>query len=124
MEIKTFFFDTYAFHELISGNLGYKEFVKGVAIVTTRLNLMELYYGLLLKYDESFANKYYDELIKYTVDVEDAVIKAAMLLRARYKDRGLSYIACIGYMIAKKMNIKFLTGDNQFRDLDNVEFVK
>ena len=35
-----------------------------------------------------------------------------------------SYIDCIGYMVAKRLNIKFLTGDKDFEDLDNVKFVK
>ena len=31
---------------------------------------------------------------------------------------------CIGYIMAKKLNIKFLTGDKEFENFLNVEFVK
>ena len=31
---------------------------------------------------------------------------------------------CIGYILAKNIGIKFLTGDKEFENLDNVEFVK
>ncbi len=31
---------------------------------------------------------------------------------------------CIGYIFAKQLGIKFLTGDKEFENLDNVEFVK
>ena len=38
--------------------------------------------------------------------------------------KALSYADCINYSIAEKMNLKLLTGDEDFRDLKNVEFVK
>ena len=31
---------------------------------------------------------------------------------------------CIGYILAKRLSIKFLTGDKEFEKLDDVEFVK
>ena len=45
MEVKTYFFDTYAFFEIITGNKSYMKFINGINFVTTKLNLMELYYG-------------------------------------------------------------------------------
>jgi len=122
--IRTLFFDTYAFFEIINGNNKYTPYATNVAIVTTRLNLMELFYGLLIKYGEEVANKYYDRYLLYTVNINDITIKNSMLLRVSLKNKGLSYTDCIGYTIAKEMNIKFLTGDMQFENLPNVEFVK
>ena len=46
-QLKSFFFDTYAFYELIKGNLNYKTYDKEIIVITTKLNLMELHYGLL-----------------------------------------------------------------------------
>ena len=46
-EIKAIFFDTYALYELIRGNPAYKVYSKDIALMTTRLNLMELHYGYL-----------------------------------------------------------------------------
>ena len=46
MEIKTFFLDTYALYEIIEGNENYIEYTKNVAIVTTKINIMELFYVL------------------------------------------------------------------------------
>ena len=122
--IKTCFFDTYAFYELIEGNDNYRNFTKGIAIVTTKLNLMELHYGLLIKYGKEVADAYYDGLVKFAVEISDIVIKKANEFRASLKKRGLSYVDCIGYMIAESRNIRFLTGDKAFVDLHNVEFVK
>jgi predicted nucleic acid-binding protein len=36
----------------------------------------------------------------------------------------LSYADCINYSIARKLKIKLLTGDEDFRGLSGVEFVK
>lgn len=124
MEVNTFFFDTYAFYELIEGNENYKPYTSGIAIVTTKLNLMELHYGLLLKYGKIQADRYYDELVKFAIDISDKVIKKANEFRVSLKKRNLSYVDCIGYTIAKSRKIKFLTGDRGFIDLDNVEFIK
>jgi len=122
MELKTYFFDTYAFHEVISGNPDYEKFSKKIAIVTTKLNLMELYYTLLLKYNLSIADKYYEEFLKYAVETDDDTIKSAM--QFKIKNKKMSYADCIGYFVAKKRNARFLTGDEHFRELPNVEFVK
>ena len=117
------FFDTYALIEIIKGSNSYKRYVKEMPI-TTKLNLMELYYYLLRKEWEDKAEYYYSFYFPSCVPVSDDIIKMAMKYKLRFKDRKLSYVDCIGYIIAKKMDIKFLTGDNQFKDMENVEFVK
>jgi len=71
VEIKTYFFDTYAFYELIGGNESYSEYCKDIAIITTKLNLMGLHYGLMREYGKEVADKLYDELVKFTVGIED-----------------------------------------------------
>ena len=40
------------------------------------------------------------------------------------KNKQLSIPDAIGYIIANRLNIKFLTGDEAFRNIENVEFVK
>jgi len=49
-----------------------------------------------------------------------------MKLRKKLKGKGLniSYADAVGYSLALEMGIKFLTGDKEFRDLDNVEYVR
>lgn len=124
MEIKTYFFDTYALFEIISGNQNYRKYSYNIAIITTRLNLMELYYGLLVKHGNETADRYYDELVKFSIDVTDEIIKQAMVFRHINKGKNLSYVDCVGYIIARSRNINFLTGDKEFEGMDNVEFVK
>ena len=118
------FFDSYALYEIIDGNPNYKKYSENIAIITTKLNLMELHYGLLNKYGKEVADKYYDIFVEFTVDINDDLIKKANEFRISLKKKKLSYVDCIGYIIAKSRNIKFLTGDQQFFELENVEFVK
>ncbi|MDP3765396.1 MAG: hypothetical protein Q8R04_02695, partial [Nanoarchaeota archaeon] len=76
-ELITYFFDSYAFYEIIEGNKNYEPYTKNMAIITTKLNLMELHYGLLLKYGQKTADYYFDELSVFSVDVSDDIIKKA-----------------------------------------------
>src|SRR3989344_8570890 len=124
MEVKTFFLDTYALYEIIEGEENYKKYTQNIAIVTTKLNLMELFYGLLIRYDEKTANNFYEKFLPYCTGIEDDTIKKAMMFRALNKKRNLSYVDCIGYILAKQRSVKFLTGDKEFENMDNVEFVK
>jgi|SRR3989344_6663862 len=123
-EIDTFFFDSYAFYEIIEGNPNYKHYSKNIAIITTKLNLMELHYGLLLKYGKEKADKYYDQFAVFSVEITDNIIKKSNEFRMFMKKRKLSYVDCIGYIIAKLLNVRFLTGDKEFEDLENVEYIK
>ena len=124
MEIEEYFLDTYALYEIITGNKEYTRFKSGIAVITTKLNLMELYYGLLLRYDEKTASKYYDIFREYVVDISDNTIKQAMKIKKQNKKMNLSYVDCIGYRIALERKIKYLTGDKEFKNLPNVEYVK
>jgi uncharacterized protein len=124
VEIEEYFLDTYALYEIIKGNKDYARFKSGIAIITTDLNLMELYYGLLLRHNEKTANKYFDIFKEYSIELNDNVIKQAMKIKKQHKKHNLSYVDCIGYTIALERNIKFLTGDKEFENLPNVEYVK
>ena len=52
------------------------------------------------------------------------MIKEANEFRLKNYRRDLSYVDCIGYILARKLNAKFLTGDKQFENFEGVEFVK
>ena len=123
MEIASFFLDTYALHEIISGNPAYKRY-EGVTFVTSRLNLMELYYGLLVKSGKKIAEENYDIMAKYAVEPDDDSIKEAMEFRMANRKLNLSYVDCVGYVIARRHDLLFLTGDAAFRDMKGVEYVK
>ena len=119
-----YFFDTYAFFEIIEGNPSYNKYSEHVAIVTTKLQLMELYYGLLKLYGKHEAEFMYDRFVGSAVEISNEEIKAAMDFRHRHSKKKFSYIDCTGYVSAQRRGIMFLTGDKAFDGIPGVEFVK
>lgn len=124
MEIESLFLDTYALYEIIAGNKAYKKYTSGVALITTKLNLMELYYGLLINHNKKIAEKSYQAFREYVIEIDDETIKKAMEFKLANKEKNLSYVDCVGYTIANQRNINFLTGDKEFKDMEGVEYVK
>ncbi|MBN1385741.1 PIN domain-containing protein [Candidatus Woesearchaeota archaeon] len=123
MELKTYFFDTYALMELVLLNKDYLRFDNS-GFITTRLNLMELHYGILRKYGEETADRLIESLMAYTSTVPKDVVVEANKFKYGHRKKRLSYVDCIGYIMAKRTGIKFLTGDKEFEGMENVEFVK
>lgn len=123
MEVKAYFFDTYAFLEIIIGNPAYAPY-QNVGIITTKMNLMEMHNALLRKFDLDTADKYFYRFLKFCVLPEDQEIRDASILRAKWKKQDISYIDCLGFVIARKRNLAFLTGDKQFERIKGVQFVK
>jgi uncharacterized protein len=124
IKLKVFFADTYALVEYFHGNKNYKKYFTKNSIVTTKLNIMELYYSALLESGQELANKLFSVLIDKCVEIDDFTIKKAMLFRFKNKKQKLSYVDAIGYQISLDLKIKFLTGDKEFKNKNNVEFVK
>lgn len=120
---EAFLLDTYALVEIIKGNKSYARYMDG-RITTTRLNLMELYYSLLRDFNTATANKFYGFFLQFVLEIEDNVIKEAMVFKLANKRENLSYVDCIGYIMSLSHGIKFLSGDQKFNGKDNVEFVK
>lgn len=120
MSEEVYFFDTYAFFEIIQGNPAYAGFTS-VKAITTIFNLAELNFALKLE-EKAFADSLCQKYASFLVNVEINDILAAMDLRI--KNRKLSIPDAIGYTVAKRLKAKFLTGDKEFEKLPNVEFVK
>lgn len=120
---ETFFFDTYALIELVKGNPDYVKF-KNSGKMTSMMNLLELYYSFLLDFDEKTAEFYFNIFLNFLVPYNENTIKNAAKFRFRNRKSGLSYVDCLGYIIAFENSVKFLTGDKGFKDLENVEFVR
>ena len=119
--MNSYFFDTYAFIELHKANPNYAKF-KGKPIITTKMNLMELHYTILREVGKNLANIHLQYLQRFTVEFELNHIKLANQLKYKYKN--LSYVDCLGYVIALTNQVPFVTGDEGFKDMPNVEFIK
>ncbi len=120
---EVFFFDSYAVIEVLNGNLNYKRYIDS-GILLTKLNLFEVYYGILREVGEAAAEDFIKGYYPCVTDFDQEVISYASKFRLKFRKRNLSMTDCIGYVLANKLGIKFLTGDKEFRDMPNVEFVK
>lgn len=120
----SYFWDSYAIIEIENGNEKYLKYSE-YPIILTIFNLIEVYWVILNQIGEKEANKIYEEYRSAVVNVDDEILKEAIKFRKKvYKNKKISYIDAIGYIYSLKNNLVFLTGDKEFEDLDNVEFVK
>lgn len=118
-----YFFDTYALISLVKGMPNYAKYTEN-RVTTTILNLIEFYFIILRDFGDKKAKELYDNFEECVVEVPKEVIFEAMKFRLANKKQRLSYVDCIGYYLAKKNKLRFLTGDKEFEKLSNVEFVK
>lgn len=118
-----FFFDTYALFEKVVGNEDYTKYFKG-RIICTVLNLFELHQALLREFNKKTADFWINNFDYSLLKITTKDIIDASSFRFKNKEKKLSSIDAIGYAVAKNNNLKFLTGDEGFKNIDNVEFVK
>ncbi len=121
MTTKSFFFDTFAILEIINGTETYKPYVDSIPVIT-KLNLFELFHALNKMHGKEKANFYMSHYKQFVKDFDETDIEAGSDLKL--KNNKMSMTDCIGYVVALKSGIKFLTGDNEFENMPNVEFVK
>ena len=91
--------------------------------VTTWLQLMEVFYALLRDgKSESEARDVIAALQPHVIDFSFDDVLGAMGIRIQMvrKQRSLSYVDAIGYYVARKRRLQFLTGDPGFRGLPGV----
>ena len=117
-----YFFDSYAIIEVLKGNVNYKSYLDSELIINN-FTFAELCYGWI-RNNEPDAEEYIKKYSKNIISVNPEWVAEAMKFRVKWKDRNVSVPDCVGYIMAKRLGIKFLTGDKEFEKMDNVEFVK
>ncbi|MEK6889326.1 MAG: PIN domain-containing protein [Nanoarchaeota archaeon] len=118
-----YFFDSYAIIEVINQSPNYEK-IKDIPIITNALCLGEVYFYFLKVHNKQTADFWIDKLkVELTPIIKEATLEASYF-KFNHKSKNFSYPDCIGYIMAKKLGIKFLTGDREFKDMENVEFVK
>ena len=120
---KGFFFDTYAFYELINKNENYLAYLNA-EITTTKLNIFELYFIFLKRNNYDLAKIALEKYYPFAMDFDEEVIAEAAKLKLLLNKRDVSMTDCIGYSLAKRLGVRFLTGDSAFEKMENVEFVR
>lgn len=121
--MKTYFYDTYALVELLKGSKSYLAITQDTAMIIVKLNLLELHHRITQIKSEHEADAIYDGFAAMTTDIDDDEFKEASKFKRKNKRLKLSYVDCIGYIMAKRRGVKFLTGDKAFKGMENVEFV-
>ena len=115
-----YFLDTYALAKFNAGDPAYKPYEEVDGILTI-FNLAEFNWAFK-RDNKQLADELTVHYSKNQVPVLVEDIIPAMNLRM--KNKKLSIPDVIGYMVAKRFGVKFLTGDKEFEGMENVEFVK
>lgn len=118
-----YFFDSYAILEIIDQNENYSKYFNQT-IITNSLHLAEVYYRILLEHNKQTADFWIRNLKFELININLEVAIEASLFKFENKKKKFSYADCIGYLASIKNNLKFLTGDEGFRNFEDVEFVK
>ena len=63
---------------------------------------------------------------KYLVDLGLTDVEGSMKMRLELKQKGrdVSHADAVGYFLARRMGVKFLTGDMAFRGMDDVQYLE
>ncbi len=121
MSEETFLYN-YTLIEITRGNENYKNYLNKKIIINNFI-FAELCY--VLKRDNyPSPGKYLERFTKFIVHTSPEAIRKAMIFRFENKEKRMSMTDCISYFMAKELGIKFLTGDKEFENRDNVGFVK
>jgi len=118
-----YFFDTCILIQIALDNRPFNKY-KGISILLTDLNIMELIHFLINDGREEDIDEVIDELKENVTSYDYKTIIEAAKMKFKYKNEKLSFTDCIGYLLAKKNNCKFLTCDGKFENKENVEFIK
>jgi hypothetical protein len=126
LEETRYFYDSYAVMAYLSDIPNYRAYFEENDGVLTKLNLIEICYRTIELHGKEAAVQVVELFAKYTIDFAPRDIVGSMKLRLTLKKdgRNISYADALGYYLALKNRLKFLTGDREFKELDGVEFVK
>jgi len=124
--------DTYALIEwLVHRNENYRkyfEFMEKKGGFITELTLLEFYHKIFHRAGKEKAEEVLDIILcnMKIIDLNLEIIKEAAAFRSLMLNKGreLSYTDSVNYVAAVNLKIKLLTGDNDFKGFENVEFVK
>jgi len=122
----TFFADTYAIIEILKGSSHYRTY-KDAVLVTTEFNLAEFAYAVARDYPDTateICSRVRHGMRLYHPGDRDYLHAAHIRRQGALKGKKFSLIDCVGYSVAESLSLPFLTGDEEFRGMNGVEFVK
>ncbi|MBS3104776.1 PIN domain-containing protein [Candidatus Woesearchaeota archaeon] len=118
----SYFFDTYAIIEIMLNNPSYEKY-RNFPVKISILNIAEIYSIILRNKSKDEADKWLENYNFELLEISTKTIAKAVYFRFMRKNN-ISLTDAAGYLLSLENNLKFLTGDRQFKDMPNVEFVK
>lgn len=124
--LPSLFADSYAFIAFLEGNERYGRLFRRGGLVTSALNVQEVYAILLQRIAREEATSFARSMLSYVAGIPPEVALEAAVFKRRMagEKRECSHIDAWGYAAAVALKRKFLTGDSAFKRLTNVEFVR
>jgi predicted nucleic acid-binding protein len=121
-----YFADSYAFFARAEGNPRYIRIFQRGEIVTSALNVLEVYSVMLTRIPEDEARRHASACFHFVVGVpEDTALPAAEFKRRMLREgRDCSTVDAWGYAASVRLGRRFLTGDGHFKGVANVAFVR
>lgn len=118
----TYFFDTYAIIELMLDNPSYEKY-RNFPVKLSILNIGEVYAIILRDKNKDEADKWLSDYNFELLEISPKIMARAVHFRFMHKNN-ISLTDAAGYILSLENNLKFLTGDKEFKGMENVEFVK
>ena len=115
--------DTYALIEIHDENPKFLKYLEEEFIVP-EIVMSEFYSIILRDYNEKTAEYLLKNFEPYLKTVNLNILIKAVKYRYENKKQNLSFFDCVGYVFALENNMKFVTGDKEFHNKENVEFIK
>ena len=121
-----FFADTYALFAALQGAPAYAEQFEARRGATTALNVVEFAYGLRRRDLAAHLPSVLPPVLDLVVQPPHSVVDRAARFKAERREAGApcSYVDAWGYATARWLDVPFLTGDDDFRGVPGVRFLK
>jgi predicted nucleic acid-binding protein len=121
-----YFADSYAFIAHFQGNPRYNRIFRKKTVVTSAMNVLEVYSTLARRIEEPEARRLATAILPSVVHVPAEVALHAGSFRQsmRARRRDCSHIDAWGYASANYLGVPFLTGDTAFKGVEQVDFVR
>lgn len=120
------FADTYALFAAVDGARAYKPHLVEGEVATTALNVVEFAYGIHRRGLAARLDELLPPLLDLVVEPERSVVADAAIFKAERLAAGArcTFVDAWGYATARSLKLPFLTGDEDFRGVPGVKFVK
>lgn len=117
------YLDTYALIEITKGNPNFAKYFSQDFTITN-ITLVEFYAVLLREENEKTADYWFKKLEPYSVNIKTDVLVEAVKFKYKHRKQKISFFDAVGYIYSLKNNCLFVTGDKEFKHLNQVEFIK